>query len=61
METIGYFEALKASLYRTCIEMSEDRYNKCITLVGNYAEGESCIFIRNKKRSFIRFSPVFSF
>lgn len=31
MEANVYFEGLETSYYRSCIEMLEDRYNKCIT------------------------------
>lgn len=37
-ETEAYFEAKDASYYKTGIEKLYDRYNRCITLEGNYIE-----------------------
>lgn len=38
MEAKSYFEDLEAWHYQTGIEMLENRYNKCITLDGDYVE-----------------------
>lgn len=38
LETNAYFEGLDAQHYKSGIEMLEDRYNKCITLDGDYVE-----------------------
>lgn len=63
METNAYFEGLKASHYRTGIEMLKDRYNKCITSDGDYVEEQSHIFIQENILSLLGqrlFSPCSS-
>jgi hypothetical protein len=37
-ETVAYFEGLSKSYYKNGIEKLYDRYNRCITLEGNYIE-----------------------
>ncbi|KAF7284497.1 hypothetical protein GWI33_022087 [Rhynchophorus ferrugineus] len=37
-ETDAYFEAKNKSYYKNGIEKLEGRYNRCITLDGNYVE-----------------------